>query len=111
MLKKQPWNFRGSLAILDVVLGDECPAELNLLSVSFWVQVHDLQLRAMNKEVGEDIEVLIGNVSDVVCDGQEAALGKCLRLRVSIDVSAPFSIGLTSTLGAPPPRSFSDTKN
>lgn len=37
ILKNQPWNFRGSLVILGRIQGEECPSELVLHSVPFWV--------------------------------------------------------------------------
>lgn len=35
ILEKQPWNFRGSLVILDRAVGDECLFELSMHSVPF----------------------------------------------------------------------------
>lgn len=68
IIAKQPWNYRGSILLLDRIRGDECPSELALMEVPFWIQTHDLQLRAMNKRAGEEIGALIGWVIDVCCD-------------------------------------------
>lgn len=37
VLENQPWNFRGSLVILDSIHGDECPTNLAMHTVPFWV--------------------------------------------------------------------------
>lgn len=41
---KQPWNFNGALLIFNRLDGDKCPSDLMLNLVSFWVQIHGLQL-------------------------------------------------------------------
>lgn len=37
VLEYQPWNFRGSLVILNRIHGDECPTKLAMHTVPFWV--------------------------------------------------------------------------
>lgn len=51
-----------ALDILNRIHGDECPIELSLHTVPFWVQFHGLQIRAINKAVGEEVGALIGEV-------------------------------------------------
>lgn len=54
------------------------------------MQVHGLQLRAMNKAVGEALGALFGGALVVECDEEGNALGKCIRLRVNLDVHKPL---------------------
>lgn len=51
--------------LLDRIRGDECPFELDIQEVPFWVQMHDLQLRAMNRGVREEISALLCRVTEV----------------------------------------------
>lgn len=44
----------------------------------------------MNKAVGEEVGALVGVVSDVNCDAKGTALGRCIRLRVRVDVHKPL---------------------
>lgn len=73
---KQPWNFRGSLILLDRLCGDECPTEVALHSVPFWVQAHGLQIRAMNKTVREELGALLGTVLEVRENAEGATIGR-----------------------------------
>lgn len=61
IFNKQPWNYRGSLLILSRIRGDECPTYFTLSTVPFWVQIHGLQIRAMNSEVGKTLGALLGD--------------------------------------------------
>lgn len=60
IVEDQPWNFRGSLLLVDHVNREECLADFEPNLVPFWVQVHGLQIRAMNKEVGAEIGATLG---------------------------------------------------
>lgn len=60
IVDNQPWNFRGSLLLLEHVHREECPADFALHSVPFWAQAHGLQIRAMNKEVGTETGATLG---------------------------------------------------
>lgn len=67
------------------------------------VQVHGLQLRAMNRAVGEEVGALFGGATMVECDDEGTTLGKCIRMRVNLDVNKPLlrwsnvNIGGTTT--------------
>lgn len=90
IFENQPWNVRGSVLLLEHAAGDECLSELEMSLVPFWVHVHGLQLRAMNKVVGEAVGALFGRATMVECDEDDATIGKCIRLRVNPDVHKPL---------------------
>lgn len=90
IMDNQPWDFRGSLVLLDRINGDECLTEMALHTGPFWIQFHGLQLRAMNKAVGEDVGALIGEVLEINCDDEGQAIGQCLRVRVCLDIIKPL---------------------
>lgn len=64
ILSKQPWNYRGSL-ILERIWGDECPSDFMFSTTPMWIQVHGLQIQAMNWRVGETLGALLGEVLEV----------------------------------------------
>lgn len=78
---KQPWNFRGSLLLLDRIRGDERPEDINLQTAPLWVQAHGLQLRAMTKGIGEALGKILGEVLEVKSDYDSAVIGRCVRIR------------------------------
>lgn len=90
IMVKQPWNFRGSLIILDKIVGDECPSELILHSVPFWIQIHGLQFRAMNRAVGEELGALFDGALEINYDDIGKTWGKCLRIRALVNVHKPL---------------------
>lgn len=87
---KQPWNFQEAIILLERLHGDEIPTNFALLAVPFWVQFHGLQLRAMNRSVGEAVGALLGKVVDVFCDAEGTVIGHCIRIWVLLDIHKPL---------------------
>lgn len=90
VLTKWPWNYRGSILLLGCIRGDEYPSDLAIQEVSFWIQLHGLQLRAMNRSVGEEIGSLLGKVIEVNEEAGGSAIGRCLRVRAMVNIHNPF---------------------
>lgn len=44
ILENQPWNYRGSILMVDKLQGEECLTNLSMHEVPFWIQVHGLQI-------------------------------------------------------------------
>jgi hypothetical protein len=63
------------------------------------VQVHDLPLLCMNKGVGLKIGASLGEVVDIDVAGDGAGWGRCLRLRIVIDLGVPLERGRALELG------------
>ena len=71
--------------------------DLEFNHTTFWVQVHDILLRYMAKEVAESICDIVG----VVCQsirGVEEDGGRFMHVKVSLDVSLPLCCGCLITL-------------
>lgn len=91
IIEEPPWNFKGSLLMVEHVYGEECPVDFEPSLVPFWVQTHGLQIRAMNKDVGEMIEATIGQVLEVRCNQEGRAFGRCIRMRILLDIHKPLA--------------------
>ena len=62
ILKNQPWSFDKHLVMLQRYSTD-CPMrDLVFSKTLFWVQVHDIPIRYMTKEVAENICDIVGEV-------------------------------------------------
>ncbi|XP_041016155.1 uncharacterized protein LOC121258677 [Juglans microcarpa x Juglans regia] len=67
----QPWLFDTNLVCIKKFNGVTPPADLNFNSTTLWVQLHNLPLGCMNKEIGGRIGSTIGKVIEVEADYDE----------------------------------------
>ncbi|XP_042958117.1 uncharacterized protein LOC122293665 [Carya illinoinensis] len=93
VLSGRPWFFdRNLLNLLEV---DETVsiAGLQFKFEPFWVQLHNMPLTSMTEELGEAFGTSIGHVIRVEAEFDGLARGKCLRLRVAVDLHKPLLRG------------------
>lgn len=90
IFNNQPWNFRGAVILMDLPQDHGGPADFNQFMVPFSIQLHGLPYRAMNRQIGNEIGSLIGEVLEVTCNSEGIALGRCLRVRVRLDIRQPL---------------------
>ncbi|KAL5806119.1 hypothetical protein ACOSQ4_028852 [Xanthoceras sorbifolium] len=86
-----PWSFDKCLIVLEEPLGDGKFLEMGFTNVQFWVQLHNVPLVCMTKEIGWALGNKIGRVTDIDVGATGDCLGRFLRVRVVIDVSKPLS--------------------
>ena len=92
VLSMGPWSFDKYLIALHK-LGDEEQIEnISFDSASFQIQIHDLPTRRMTKEVGVQIGNTLGEVEEVDIPTRGNILGKCIRVRVKIDITQPLCV-------------------
>ena len=89
----RPWSFERCLLLVTSLEGDVQSSKLDMNLVPFWVQIHDLPLLYMNREVGEHVGGILGSVLLVDTDENGVGWGKSLRVRVQLDVSQPLLRG------------------
>lgn len=65
----------------------------------FWVQVHNLPLATMSQENGIQIDRRIGVVHEVDVDKEGLGWGKCLRIRVDVELTKPLLHGTMLSIG------------
>lgn len=90
IMANQHWIFRGSLLLIDRIYGEECPTDLVMNEAPFWIQIHGLQIRAMNRDIGEVIGSTLGKVLEIRCDTDGGAIGHYICIRALTDVHKPL---------------------
>ncbi|KAL5817683.1 hypothetical protein ACOSQ3_026061 [Xanthoceras sorbifolium] len=79
VLEGGPWSFDKFLLVLKEPVGIGRIEELGFSSALFWVQIYNLPLAYLNKEVGLFLGDMIGRVREVDTGTGGYCLGKCLR--------------------------------
>ena len=77
--------------------GDGSIQEIPFNEASFWVQVHDIPIRFMNKTVAESICEFVGKVCHLI-DEVDKEGGSFMRVKVTLDISLPLCRGRLITL-------------
>jgi hypothetical protein len=93
VLEGRPWSFDRHIVVLNEFDGSTPPSQLEFNRSPFWVQVHDMPLLCMNKNVGTKIGKSLGDLEDVDVAGNGLGWGSYLRLRVSLDITKPLDRG------------------
>ncbi|XP_041025493.1 uncharacterized protein LOC121265896 [Juglans microcarpa x Juglans regia] len=83
----RPWSFDRMLACLEEFDGCTPLKEIPFAFEVFWVQVHDLSLACMTKDVGVQIGERIGTMLDVEVDGSGVGWGQFLDIKVVVDIT------------------------
>lgn len=64
IIQSQPWSFDKHLVMLQIYATDTPVHELVFTKTLFWVQVHDIPLHFMNKDVAESLREVVGEVQN-----------------------------------------------
>ncbi|XP_042944647.1 uncharacterized protein LOC122278532 [Carya illinoinensis] len=93
VLGGRPWFFdRNLVAFLEMDEDDSLNAT-RFQFEPFWVQLHSLPWGAMTEEVGIHLGSSVGHVIRVDADSDGVAWGKCMRVRVAVDLHKPLLRG------------------
>ncbi|KAK2639029.1 hypothetical protein Ddye_026824 [Dipteronia dyeriana] len=81
-----PWSFDKVLIVMEKPEGKGSIDSLRLNWADFWVQIHQVPLIYMTKEIGRFLRGMIGQVLDVDRGASGDCVGKflCVRVRVNI---------------------------
>ena len=77
--------------------GDVSIQEIPFNEASFWVQVHDIPIKFMNKTVAKSIYDTVGKVCRSI-GGVDEEGGGFMRVKVTLDISLPLCRGCLITL-------------
>ncbi|XP_042962703.1 uncharacterized protein LOC122296978 [Carya illinoinensis] len=89
----RPWFFDRSLLSLQEVDDTVSINKTQFSYKPFWVQLHNLPLATMNEEVGTQFAASIGHVIRVETELDGRVWGRCLRVRVAVDIHKPLLRG------------------
>jgi len=93
VLEGCPWLFDRNILVLREVEESTPPTQMDFSLSPCWVQVRDIPLICMNKEVGNKIGETIGMVEEVDVSGNGPGRGSSLRIKIQIDITKPLERG------------------
>lgn len=91
VLLGRPWSFDRMLVCMQEFDGTTPPKEIPFSTKVFWIQVHNMPLACMTKEVGSQIGQGLGEVLNVEVDNSELGWGQFLQIKVAMDINLPLS--------------------
>jgi hypothetical protein len=89
----RPWSFDRHILVLNEFNGNIPPSQMDFSRSPFWIQAHEMPLVCMTKGVGTKIGRSIGELHEVDVAGDGVGWGRCLRMRVTIDLTQPLERG------------------
>ena len=93
VFEMSPWHYEKQLVLLQDFDGDQDPKDIFLRWSPFWVQMYNLPLKHRTKETRMAIGASLGEVLEVDVVDTGVQWGKCLLVRVKIDVSCKLIRG------------------
>lgn len=93
VLEGRPWSFDRHALVLKAFDGKTAVSQMRFTHSPIWIQVHDMLLLCMNRGVGLKIGASLGEIVDVDVAGDGSGWGRCLRLRVVINLFIPLERG------------------
>ncbi|KAK7858174.1 uncharacterized protein CFP56_013819 [Quercus suber] len=103
ILLQGPWTFDKYLIGVYRPGNDASVEDAVFDRASFWVQIHGLPIRRMNKATAEAIGQTLGIVESVDQSNSGDCRGWCIRVRVNIDISQPLCLGRMVNMGGSKP--------
>ena len=91
-LQGESWSFDRHLVILQRYEIDTLITDLLFDKVSLWVQVHDIPVRYLNRDVAKKLCELVDEV-DRTLEILEVEGGSFIRVRVRVDINLPLCQG------------------
>lgn len=88
----EPWSYDKHLVVLQRFENNSLVRKLSFNRIAFWVQLHDIPFRYLNRRVAEEICAVVGIV-DGSTSSDEMEGGNFMRVRVLIDISLPLCRG------------------
>lgn len=93
VLEGRPWSYDRILLVLNDFDDKTPPSQMEFNHSPIWIQVHDMPLGCMNCGVGLKIGGSMGSAEEVDAAEDDVGWGRCLRIRVAIDLFKPLERG------------------
>ncbi|TXG50717.1 hypothetical protein EZV62_023241 [Acer yangbiense] len=82
-----PWSFDNALIAMEKPTGMGTIEALSFSQADFWVQIHQIPLLCMTREIGRFLGGMIGKVLDIDGGSSGDCVGKFMRVRIQIDIT------------------------
>ena len=86
----EPWSYDKYLIAFQQMGDGIAVEELPFNKVDFWVQIHNLPILCMKKSVVETMGKSIGEVLRAQVHEEEVGSGRCMRIRIRVDITKPL---------------------
>lgn len=88
-----PWLYNNHLIVLHRWEEGIKPEQINFSYSPFWIQLRALPLEFMSMEVGKKMMVGFGEVLEVMMAQLHGNQGRCIRVKVALDITKPIPRG------------------
>ncbi|KAL9444024.1 hypothetical protein AB3S75_017241 [Citrus x aurantiifolia] len=85
-----PWHFDRALLVLSELTGIGDIKEQSFTHTSFWVQIHNIPIMCMVREIIQKLGEKIGEVEEIKTDATGECIGQFARIRISINITHPL---------------------
>uniref|UniRef100_A0A7N2LPN5 DUF4283 domain-containing protein n=1 Tax=Quercus lobata TaxID=97700 RepID=A0A7N2LPN5_QUELO len=99
IISQGPWSFDKYLIGLYKPSVSESVDDARFDTTTFWLQIHNLPLSRMNRANAEAIGSSLGRVEQVDTSPNGECRGRCIWIRVTIDITQPLYRGRFVDLG------------
>jgi hypothetical protein len=93
ILFSEPWSYDKYVVAFRNVVEDVEIEKMVFDQVAFWVQIHNLPILSLKKEVAEGLGCGIGEVMKTTESDEEMGGGRVMRFRVKVDITKPLCRG------------------
>ena len=93
VLFAEPWSYDKYLVAFRKVEEDVEIESLIFDRVTFWVQIHNIPMLSLKKEIAEALGRGIGEVMKTTETDEEMGGGRVMRIRVKVDITKPLCRG------------------
>ena len=90
MLAGEPWHFNKALIVLIEPVRIGNITKQGFTHASFWVQIINIPIMAMNTDTISRLEAIIGSVKEVETNEDGELIGEIARVRIRVDVTKPL---------------------
>lgn len=104
ILDDDPWSYEQNLLILQRLGHQQSPFDVALLRADFWVQVHKIPHRLVNKKTAEAVGTHLGSFVKADISKFDGSWSAFIRVRAGIDVTKPLKKGVRIRIS--PSQSF-----
>lgn len=98
ILEMCPWSYEKQLILLQEFEGERVPKEITIKWTPFWVQIYNLPLMGMTREIGMEIGEKVGMVLDEDVPRKGSSMGKISACEGPVNATKKLARGKKVTV-------------